>query len=95
MLDRKKPLDHAFVESMRERIELATIIDKFQNHVRDADKYPMSSTQLKAGEVLLRKVMPDLISTELKGDIRHHDVSDKPLSDDEWSRAYGAESATH
>lgn len=76
-LDRRKPLDHAFIEGMRDRIEVANIIDKFQNHVKDAERNPMTMTQLKAGETLLRKCMPDLKAVE------HTDKPSRPATREE------------
>lgn len=69
-LDRRKPIDHAFIEGMRDRIEVANIIDKFQHHVDDPLKHPMTMSQLKAGEILLRKCMPDLKGVEHSGSAR-------------------------
>lgn len=61
-LDRRKPLDHAFLEGMRDRIEVAAIIDKLQDFVRGDVR--MRPEQVKAAEILLRKCIPDLKSVE-------------------------------
>lgn len=63
-LDRRKPLDHAFLEGMRDRVDVATLIDKLQAHVVNPLEQPLSPTQLKAAEVLLRKCIPDLKAVE-------------------------------
>lgn len=76
-LDRRKPIDHAFIEGMRDRIEVANIIDKFQHHVDDPLKHPMTMSQLKAGEILLRKCMPDLKAIE------HADKPSRPATREE------------
>lgn len=61
-LDRKKPLDHAFLESMRSRIEIARILDKLQACVNGAQM--MDKEQIAAARILLGKVMPDLKAVE-------------------------------
>jgi hypothetical protein len=76
-LDRRKPIDHAFIEGMRDRIEVANVIDKLQNHVRDEEKHPLSMTQLKAADILLRKCMPDLKAIE------HTDKPSRPATREE------------
>ena len=65
-----KPLDHDFIEGMRARIEVARNIDKLQAHIDDKDANPLSQTQLKAAEILLRKVIPDLKSVEHSGEVK-------------------------
>lgn len=65
-----KPLDHDFIEGMRARIEVARTIDRLQAHVEDKDANPLSQTQLKAAEILLRKVMPDLKAVEHSGEVK-------------------------
>lgn len=61
-LDRRKPLDHAFLEGMRDRIEVAKIIDELQAVVRGEKS--MRPEQVKAADILLRKCMPDLKAVE-------------------------------
>ena len=50
----------------------------------------MSPAQVAATLGLLKKSLPDLSSVELLGDTRHRDVSDKPLSAEEWETSYGS-----
>lgn len=61
-LDRRKPLDHAFLESMRDRIEIANILDKLQGCVNGVSM--MDKEQIAAAKILLGKVMPDLKAVE-------------------------------
>ena len=65
-----KPIDHDFLEGMRQRIEVAGIVDKLQKHVDDKDANPLTQTQLKAAEILLRKVIPDLKAIEHSGEVK-------------------------
>ncbi len=52
-------------------IETAKILKRFQNHFfgHSSKDDQMSPTQLKAGEILLRKTLPDLRHTEHSGDM--------------------------
>jgi hypothetical protein len=49
----------------------------------------MSATQVRAAEILLRKTVPDLTSMEFSGEVGvRNDVSDEPMSVDEWNKRY-------
>lgn len=50
----------------REKIRTSMLINRLQNHV--AGRIEMSSTQLRAAEILLRKNLPDLQAVVLSGD---------------------------
>jgi len=50
-------------------IETAKILKRFQNHFFGHSEMEMTQTQLKAGEILLRKTLPDLRATEHSGNI--------------------------
>jgi hypothetical protein len=52
-------------DAWREKIRTSMLINRLQNHV--AGRIEMSPTQLRAAEVLLKKRLPDLTSTELSG----------------------------
>lgn len=71
-----KPLDHDFLEGMRQRIDVAKTIDKLQAHIEDPKESPLSGTQLKAAEILLRKVIPDLKSIEHSGEVKRPESRD-------------------
>lgn len=45
----------------------------------------MDQTQIRAAEILLRKCLPDLTSTELIGDITHRRVVDEPMDVEQWA----------
>ena len=51
-------------------------------------KLELSLTQLKATEILLRKTLPDLSAVEHSGEIIRRDITDKPLTADEWATQY-------
>lgn len=49
----------------------------------------LSSSQVQAGLGLLRKVMPDLQYSENDTNLNHnYEISDKPLTEEEWSGEY-------
>lgn len=84
----RKNLSHP--EKVRERIRTTQLVRRLRNHA--LGKLEMSPTQVKAVEILLRKTLPDLSSVEMTADVRQRDVSDQPLTDEQWSKQY---SATH
>lgn len=50
----------------------------------------MSQTQVAAALGLLRKTLPDLSAIEHSGEIKNRDVSDQPLTAEEWETRYSA-----
>lgn len=54
---------YAWPEETRQRIAAGKIVSFLQEHV--AGKREMSSTQIRAAEILLRKVLPDLTAVAL------------------------------
>jgi len=77
MADKRLPLDHYFAEGMRQRIEVARIIEKLQAHIDDPLVNPLKSTQLGAAKLLLERTVPILQSIE------HKDTTDRPPTRDE------------
>lgn len=73
-------------EVTRRRIQTTKLMQRLQNHALGlAD---MTATQIKAAEILLRKKLPDLSATEITGEIKQRDITDQPLSADDWERQY-------
>jgi hypothetical protein len=56
-----------------------------------AEKIPAMRLQADIYSRLLAKCLPDLKAIEHSGTVKRTDVTDKPLTDDEWTRQY----ATH
>ncbi len=54
-------------DSLRQGIKAKEIIEKLQAHILEGLK--LTSTQIRAAEVLLRKVSPDLAHTSLQTDL--------------------------
>ncbi len=72
-------------ELVRQRIKTSQLAKRLQNH--GLGKVEMSQTQVTAALGLLRKTLPDLSQTDLniEGELGITDISDKPLSADEWA----------
>ncbi len=68
----------------RQRIKTGVLMDCLQKHVVGKNK--MTNSQVRAAEILLRKVVPDLSSTTVSGDadnplvVEHSNAVDALLS---------------
>lgn len=55
-------------EEVRTKIQTSQLINVLQNHALGADEIDITPTRMKAIELLLKKSLPDLSSTEITGD---------------------------
>jgi hypothetical protein len=55
-------------DDVRAKIQVSQLINVLTNHALSADSPELSSSRLKAIEILLRKSLPDLSSVEVSGD---------------------------
>lgn len=55
-------------DQTKSAIRTGMLTKKLQDHVVNPVKTPLTITQLRAADILLRKTLPDLRSTVLKGD---------------------------
>jgi hypothetical protein len=93
MAARKPPLHKAWTpEKVRQRIQTALITRRLTRHV--LGKVEMSPTQVTAALGLLKKTLPDLSAVEHSGEVKHRDISDQPLSADEWEKQYAGDLET-
>lgn len=53
-------------QSWREKIQISMLINRLMDHANGAVE--MSSTQIKAAEILLRKSLPDLAAVQHSGE---------------------------
>lgn len=76
-------------ERTRERIKAGVLIDLL--HKCASGKITLTQARLKAIELLLRKVLPDLAAITVQADVTHRYVAELPnvLSRAEWQRIYG------
>ncbi len=84
MANHRKGITPADCERWRSKIQVAAIINRMQKIAMG--EVDATTAQLRAGEILLRKKLPDLSSMELTGDIAGNIVftwaSDKPAKSD-------------
>lgn len=76
------------IEEARSKIRTTQLLNRLSDHA--LGKIEMSPTQVKATEVLLRKILPDLTAVEgkINGEITQRVVSGEPLTPDEWESRY-------
>jgi hypothetical protein len=74
-------------EVVRQRIKTSWIVYRLHRHIKG--KLKLSATQIKAAEILLSRALPTLTQTDLsvEGSLGTYDVTDKPISADEWAKA--------
>ena len=76
-------------EKWREKIGASMLINRLRNHA--IGRIEMSPTQLRAAEILLRKVVPDLSAVEHTGEITHNYVAEIPARTEDaqsWQQAH-------
>ena len=71
---RTRKLSVRQVDGWREGIQVAMIRNRLQKHI--AGEIDMTATQIRAAEILLRKVIPDLSSVEYTGSVEHKHASE-------------------
>lgn len=54
----------------RDRIQVAMIINRLQDHIEE--KCEMTSTQIKAADILLKKRLPDMKAVEHSGEMTNN-----------------------
>ena len=55
-------------DEIRTKIQTSQLVNVLQNHALGMDKIEITPTRMKAIELLLKKSLPDLTSTEITGD---------------------------
>src|SRR5262245_36077162 len=75
-------------EQVRAKIRGAYLIRRLQQHV--AGKINLTMSQIRAADILLRKIIPDLSQTSVTGEMTHKYVVEVPplLTKDEWLKKY-------
>src|SRR5262245_38352386 len=76
-------------DATRAKIRAAYLIRRLQLHV--AGKINLSPTQIRAADILLRKIIPDLTQATITSDITRRYVAEVPplLTKSEWLQKYG------
>lgn len=75
-------------EETRTKIQVAQIINRLQRCVMG--EVELSPSQVSAAKTLLDKVLPNLQAMDLNAqtDNTHRVISEKPISEDEWSEKH-------
>ena len=72
-------------QRLREKIQASMLIRALHDCVEGRNK--MTSVQVRAAEVLLKKVVPDLSAVEHSGETEvKHVISSEPMTVEEWKR---------
>lgn len=93
----RKNLTHD--ERTRKKIQKSQLVNRLIGHA--LGEIEMTSTQIRAAEILLNKTMPNLQATELTKKTKAKKVSATPLTEDEWTERHnlgtpgGASARTH
>ena len=60
-------------QKTRDKIKASQIINRLTKHVNNEDPETevMSQSQIKAAEILLKKVLPDLKQIDIDGEVEH------------------------
>jgi hypothetical protein len=72
-------------DEIRTKIQTSQLINVLENHAFGKDDSEMTTTRMKAIEILLKKTLPDLSATELTGpdgDPIEHSLTVKLVSTD-------------
>ena len=89
---RKRPKDLApfHTAECRAKIKATQLIHRLQAHIFDGLELSMS--QIRAIDILLKKIIPDLTRTEIAADLNIRYVAELPkvLTREEWVAKYGA-----
>ncbi len=80
----RKNLSHP--DKVRERIRTTQLVRRLTKHV--LGKVAMEPTQVTAALGLLKKTLPDLSAVEHSGEIVKRDITDQPLSAEQWTEQY-------
>lgn len=78
-------------DQTRERIRTTQLINRLQANALGELKIEMTPGQVRSAEILLKKSVPDLSSTENKTEVTHRYVADVPqvaATVDEWQQQH-------
>lgn len=74
---------------LRKKIKTGMLLSRLQNNGMGELKNEMSPGQIRSCEILLAKVMPNLATLEITGDVNvQHILSAKPVQLEAWRSKY-------
>lgn len=89
-----RPIGRRHQDDVRSKIQASQLVNVLQNHALDKpDSGKLSTSRLKAIEILLRKSVPDLTAVTLSGDaqnpLQHEHALRPQLTPEQWLAAHG------
>jgi hypothetical protein len=78
-------------DATRERIQATQLVNRLQDNALGKLKVEMTPGQVRSAEILLKKKIPDLSSTENKTEVVHRYVADVPeiaKTVDQWQKQH-------
>src|SRR5262245_3876370 len=83
---KRKTLSHP--DHVRQKIRATQLINRLMALIDG--KITLSISQVRAIDILLKKVLPDLAQTHIAGEVQHRYVVEVPplLTKDEWQKKY-------
>jgi hypothetical protein len=76
----------------RQKIQAAMLINRLNDHA--AGRNEMTATQVRAAEILLKKVLPDLAAVEHNGETQvKYVISAEPMTPEQWRAEIEAENS--
>lgn len=88
---RKFTSDHTRAEGWRTKIKASQLLNRLQANALGELKKELTQGEIASIKILLAKVMPDLASVEVKGNVAVNHIVRLPApvaSIDDWSRSY-------
>jgi len=77
-------------ERWRQKIQASMLINRLTDHA--AGRNEMTATQVRAAEILLKKILPDLAAVEYSGETSvKYEVSSEPMTAEQWKAEAEAE----
>src|SRR6516162_573670 len=71
-------------ERWRKKIQASMLINRLTDHA--AGRNEMTATQVRAAEILLKKILPDLAAVECSETTVKYEISSEPMTAEEWKR---------
>src|SRR5262249_23390293 len=79
VVNKRKMLFHP--DDVREKIRAGQLINRLQNHALGLLKPELTTSQVRAIEILLRKCVPDLVQTDISAWLEKYSGSSMPVID--------------
>lgn len=90
-IERRKRKMQFHPDEVRAKIQATLLVQRLHNHIMGTLEKPLDMSQVRAIDILLKKVVPDLTRTLISADVNVKYVAELPpvLSREEWLKKYG------